>query len=67
MKEMCQNESPVTFNNIVPEMINVVNEGSNNKSANFARDSSGSCVIDSEPFITIEEGKQRYSAKEMQQ
>ena len=65
MKEMCLNESPVTFNNIVPEMINIVNERSNDKSANFARDSSGSCVVDNEPFITIEEGKQRYSAKDM--
>ena len=67
MKEACQNESPVTFNNIVPEMINIVNEGDPNKSAKFAGDSSGSCVIDDEAYITIEEGKQRYSATEGQQ
>jgi len=52
---------------IKTEMINIVNEGANDTSAKFAGDSSGSCVIDNEAFITIEESKQHYSAMDTKQ
>ena len=61
MKEDQYSESPVTLGKIVPQQITIRNEGVLDTSAKFA-DSSGSCVIEDEALITIEEGKQRYSA-----